>query len=257
MSGWHNRLARLQAAAEEVVATPWLPDGFDLDDEFARWERALLTVVERLGGKEQADAVVTYAAGRFRDLCQLAHEDAVGQFQPERLQREVEEIMRVPGALVLFYRLVPGDLLGVPSAPGVFKTEPGTGAWRRTWVSSWLFDLTRLSGRLPPDTSEACMRTTIDIFMHRLDQVDSFFQTCLSCGFVRPSGLTTLSQLRLRPGAEPGQPDGYYSAAAFYPQGDRECPCCRSTAVMWTNRIHERRYDWMDQAARELSDAAP
>ena len=226
-----------------------MPPGWDVNKEIDRAETEAEVIAKLVADKDRNKLIIQYIENHLIDLLDIldmqADHDGYKQLR-------VPPLRRFPRVTRLVIEHTPPDFrTAIVTVDSLGLTPPPRGAIPPlSWLDTWIRGIADIDSRLPPDIKPEVVRSLLDVFLHRYDQVESFDMVCTACGLCRPNHkFPPYNEWRLLPGrtAMVGDPP-WYDLPEFF----RDCPHCGTHDMMWRHRIKEFQYPWRALAVEEL-----
>jgi hypothetical protein len=249
-----GRLAKLEAADSfsPRAYVGDLPPDF-LKREGRRWDDILSPLLDELTDKEAVRLTVMAACGQFSILVGLLN-PAEPTEMSERLWRFWPLARRWPKALATVLGRLPPTMRCPTLRAGL--TRPNDACTTQTWFEEWLHDLCELRSRVPPDISPEKLRSVVDVFLSRREQIDSHFGICPATGLRLPRVKSSPGRdWKVLPGKTPlVGPPPWYDCPEFFDS----CPGCGADkyGILRCQLVSEkavRQQDWRALAEQELA----
>jgi hypothetical protein len=214
----HNRLAKLEAAFARKSSDPTAPS-FDLDAMYDQWDQVLNDIERLLGGGPGIDAVLAFFEQELKGIDYILSPYVQSD---EKGQRWLAQVRRIPTATLLLFDRLPPDMRSAAATPEVL-VKPGDNDWAR----SWIYEMSWLESRLPPDISPEVVRGLLANRSGRWCTFDNGI-LCVTCGLRRSSSGTS----------------------------PPPCPHCGEASWAWARRSDESPAQWRELARQELDPPA-
>lgn len=245
-----SRVKKLEKAfTPKYVPMGWTPPGWSKEGEFARLKAECIAIADLGVDEEQFELVLQFLEDHFIQMIQAVmmppSEDGYKKIF-------VPQLRLFPRVTRLLLEKTPPDLRSAiltPDSLGMVHTAI-VGHPPSRWLDSWIRHIADFDCRVPPDVKPETTRSLVDVYLHHLDQVDTFDMVCTTCGLCRPSHKRPpYSEWRVLPGKTPmvGDPP-WYDLPEFF----RDCPNCGTHDMMWRHRTHKFQYAWRALAMAEL-----
>ena len=249
-----SRVKKLEKSFAQIdLARGWMPPGWDVSKEIDRAEAEAERIAKLIADKGKDELVIQYIEKHLIDMLDIL--DMSTDFDGHKKLR-VPPLRRFPRVLRRLIEHTPQNLrAAILTEDSLGLTPPPRGVIPPlAWLDTWIRGIAYIDSRLPQDIKPEVVRSLLDVFLNRYDQVDSFDLVCTACGLCRPDHkFPPYNEWRLLPGKTPmvGDPP-WYDLPEFF----RDCPHCGTHDMMWRHRVKEFQYPWRALAVAELDSGA-